>query len=271
MTKIKHAAAFWLLSLSAIFLATELLQAKEESAIPGDCRQLLLVIVDSNDKSPGILHRFERTTSDAGWQIYKNPTSVIVGKNGLAWGRGLQKNDSLTGPLKEEGDHRSPAGIFKLSAAFGFTPVSEISGLNIPYIEITEMTECIDDPGSRFYNQLISTQNVDTKDWHSSEKMRRAEPWYEWGIIIGHNQNPQQNRSGSCIFLHNWAAPDDSTVGCTAMAPENMKELIYWLDSKKKPVLVQLSRKDYESLIVRWKLPDIRDQLFRPGAPKFSR
>ena len=241
MTKIKYPSAMWLLSLFAVFLVPELLQAQTVTGIPANCRQLILVIADSNDESPALLHRFERTINDTGWQRYKYPMAVIVGKNGLGWGRGLHKNDSLTGPVKKEGDHRSPAGIFRLSAAFGFTPASEMSRLSIPYIEITEMTECIDDPGSRFYNQLISTQNVDTKDWHSSEKMRRAAPWYEWGIIIGHNQNPEQNRSGSCIFLHNWAAPDDSTVGCTAR--------IYCGIEQRS----------------------IRDKVFRPGAPKFSR
>jgi len=45
-----------------------------------------------------------------------------LGRAGLAWGLGLHGNPPFPGPIKREGDGRSPAGAFELSSAFGYAP-----------------------------------------------------------------------------------------------------------------------------------------------------
>ena len=82
-------------------------------------------------------------------------------------------------------------------------------------------------------------------DWQSSEKMYFADIWYEQGVVVDQNMDPIINGSGSCIFLHNWSTPDETTAGCTEMEPVNLKKIIYWLDSSANPILVQLTKELY--------------------------
>ena len=130
-----------------------------------------------------------------------------------------------------------------------------MSGLKIPYIHITEMSECIDDIKSEHYNKIILRKEVDEVDWQTSEKMFYADIYYELGVIVDQNTNPINKGAGSCIFLHNWFVPDETTTGCTEMDPVNMKEIIYWLDASANPVLVQLTQQLYNDCEQSWELP----------------
>lgn len=242
-----------------------------KSAIPENCRQLIVVIAETMDGPNAKLYRFERNSSSATWQPYQSEFPVIIGKNGLGWSSQALRESASSGTVKAEGDGKSPAGIFELGPAFGFQSVSESGIQNYPYIEITQMTECIDDPASGYYNTILSKNSADTVDWNSSEKMRRASPWYELGVVINHNTSPVRPAAGSCIFLHNWAALNDSTVGCTAMNPVNMLKIIRWLNREIKPVLVQLDIDNYQRLTKVWGLPEINSELKVPVAPGILR
>lgn len=250
--------AFQLTLYTTILLILTVINSSQaRSVVQTDCRQLILVITESIDRPEAILYRFERNSESDQWGSHKKEFPVIVGKNGLGWTDEILLAKVSSGVLKKEGDGRSPAGIMNLAAAFGFKTSAEAGMHDYPYLGITEMTECIDDPGSKYYNTILMKDEADTIDWQSSEKMRRAAPWYEWGVVINHNTEPCLPGAGSCIFLHNWAAPDDSTVGCTAMDPDNMLNIIRWLNREKAPVLVQLDRISYQKLKDEWNLPDI--------------
>jgi D-alanyl-D-alanine dipeptidase len=225
------------------------------SPIPGDSHQMILVLTDSASATKGYLYRFERKNQDSSWEQLKEKILMVLGRNGLAWGRGLHPIDSTLLPIKKEGDGKSPAGVFTLTYAFGYAASKEMKGLNINYLEITAMRECIDDVKSEYYNQVINNNEVDKIDWQSSEKMYFADIYYEQGVIVDQNINPIEKGAGSCIFLHNWATPDETSAGCTEMAPENMKEIIYWLDYSSYPVLVQLTKQLYEEYQQSWELP----------------
>ena len=128
----------------------------------------------------------------------------------------------------------------------------------MPYTQVTEMLECVDDVDSEYYNQLVLREGVDSVDWQSSEKMIRIDPWYRWGVIVDHNRDPIENGAGCCIFLHNTTGAGDRTSGCTAIEPDYMREIVFWLDSQKRPILVQLTREDYGALHDSWDLPEIQ-------------
>jgi D-alanyl-D-alanine dipeptidase len=119
------------------------------------------------------------------------------------------------------------------------------------------MTECIDDVNSELYNQVVNKDKVEKVDWKSSEKMRSMGIYYELGVIVDNNRNPVEKGKGSCIFLHNWSNPNETMAGCTAMAADKMKEIVYRLDAGKKPVLVQLTKELYIILVDKWSLPVI--------------
>lgn len=230
-------------------------QSTIDSPVPKNCRQMILVITDSIKSTDGNLLYFERESEKSPWHQISNIIPVVLGRNGLGWGRGLNSIDSSKLLVKTEGDGRSPAGVFNLSAAFGYANAEEMKALKIPYIQITEMLECIDDIKSSHYNQLLLRNEVKEVDWQSSEKMYFSDIWYEQGVIIDHNANPIVREAGSCIFLHNWSLPNETTAGCTEMEPANMKKIIYWLDSSYNPVLVQLTKQLYHEYQQSWGLP----------------
>ena len=228
----------------------------EDSQIPPEASQLILVVTDSESANQGRLQRFERNAGGASWNVQGSELPVVVGKNGLGWGSGLHSQGKMAGiPNKKEGDGKSPAGIFKLSAVFGFASAAEMNLQNFPYLHVTEALECVDDPASRFYNQVVEKTAVDTIDWQSSEKMIKVDPQYRLGVTVDHNLPTPQPGGGSCIFLHIWKAPGKPTIGCTAMDAADMETITKWLDEKKHPVLVQLTADLYQQFKTEWQLP----------------
>ena len=234
--------------------------ASNASPVPASCRQLVLVITDSMQDTLGTLIYFEREKPHSIWTQAGDTIAVAIGRHGLGWGRGLHDDkDRADLPFKNEGDGKSPAGVFSLSAVFGYKPADQMDKITMPYIHITDMTECIDDPSSQYYNQFVSGDNIERTgqvDWQSSEKMGKAGIYYELGVVVDHNSDPVKKGAGSCIFLHNWAHPNEKTAGCTAMSPQNMKKIAVWLDKTKHPVLVQLPKRSYIDLIKPWDLPE---------------
>ncbi len=176
-----------------------------------------------------------------------------MGRNGLGWGRGVNPAGSAAGPVKHEGDGRSPAGIFTLASAFGYAPADSAGWVRLPYQRATRSYECVDDSLSRYYNQTLERATV-APDWSSSEIMRRDDALYRWGIIVAHNM-PAVPGAGSCIFLHIWSGPADGTAGCTAMAKPDLLAVMRWLDPDRRPLLVQLTSGEYRRLHDSWALP----------------
>lgn len=221
-------------------------------------RQMLLVTTADWNAVNGTLQRYERKTVRSAWQPVGAPIPIVVGRNGLGWGRGLhgdaetfaQAND----PRKREGDGKSPAGVFRLSSAFGYATSDK--RLKLPYRQARAVTQCVDDVQSARYNQLVERNRIAKPDWQSHEDMRRKDDQYRWGVFVDHNSGAQrQPAGGSCIFLHIWAGANSSTAGCTAMEAVLMEQVLFWLDAAQQPVLMQLPRSEYERLKDQWSLP----------------
>ena len=241
-----------------IFTAVE---AKEPRAFSSST-QMIVVTTDTWDSPQGMLRRYEREHPGNPWQPVGPPITVMVGKTGLGWGKGLLNPPTRPAsdlkkadPVKKEGDGKAPAGVFRLSKAFGYAP-QEQAGWKMPYVNLTPSIECVDDEKSKFYNTLVDTTII-SPDWgqHENEKMRRSDDLYRWGIVVDHNANPRVPGGGSCIFMHIWKGPAQPTVGCTAMPQADMELLLGWLDSARKPLLVQLPAAQYQKLGHRWNLP----------------
>jgi len=230
------------------------IRTKRTTTIALSANQLILVITDSTRATKGNLFCFTRDNSEK-WKISGKSIPVVIGRSGLGWGTGLHKESEMPGfPKKMEGDGRSPAGIFNLSVVFGFAPEDQMANLKMSYVHISQMTECIDDVNSRYYNRIISKESTDSVDWHSSEKMDTIK-LYELGVVVDHNSIPVIKGNGSCIFLHLWRGPESTTSGCTAMDSIAMHDIVHWLDKSKKPVLVQLTNQLYHDLYRKWQLP----------------
>ncbi|NUU36935.1 L,D-transpeptidase [Pseudomonas sp. C2B4] len=213
-----------------------------------DSRQLIVVTSQDWDDTQGTAQRYERHGNR--FEKFEAAFPVVLGKHGMGWGKGLNGIEGLQGPLKQEGDGKAPAGIFKLGTAFGYATTAET---RLPYLALTPDIECVDDSPSKRYNQLVDGSTV-SKDWNSAERMRRNDDLYRQGIFIEHN-TPASPAAGSCIFFHIWRSPTTPTRGCTAMAPADIARLLSWLDPRQSPLLVQLPRAQYAQLRERWHLP----------------
>jgi D-alanyl-D-alanine dipeptidase len=230
---------------------------KAQSPLAG-AGQALVVTTANWEVVNGTLQRYERQSANGPWQAVGDAIPIVVGRNGLAWGRGLHGDAEAFAqanhPRKREGDGKSPAGVFRLSSAFGYA--AQDQRIKLPYRQARAATQCVDDAQSAFYNQLVERDRIPQPDWQSHEDMRRPDEQYRWGVFVEHNSSAQRQASGgSCIFLHIWAGQSKGTAGCTAMEAGLMEQVLFWLDAAQQPVLVQLPMPQYARLKAQWQLP----------------
>ncbi len=216
--------------------------------------QIVIVTTAGWDSVGGTLHAFDWQGDH--WELALQPIPIVVGKNGLAWGRGTEDFTDRQGPVKREGDKRSPAGMFELGTAFGYAPAEEAAWIKSPYVPVIGSTMCIEDVASTHYNQILD-EGATEADWNSTDHMLRKDDLYEWGMFVKHNASPPTPGGGSCIFLHVWRENDLGTAGCTAMDKSRIKDLLAWLDPEASPLLIQLPRAEYAPFLQTYNLPQL--------------
>jgi L,D-peptidoglycan transpeptidase YkuD (ErfK/YbiS/YcfS/YnhG family) len=252
----------WLCSCMVAVGAASLAHGGEPVALRASTQILVVTTQDWNGVD-GTLQAYERPQARKKWKAVGEPISVVVGKKGLGWGAGVAAardagRRGAGGPIKQEGDGKSPAGIFRLSMAFGYSAQGQ-PGWKMPYLNLTSSVECVDDARSKFYNRVLDRASV-SPDWNSSEQMLRPDGLYRWGLVVDHNAEPVTAGAGSCIFLHIWLGTGVGTTGCTAMAQEQLEGVLARLDPARRPLLVQLPRPQYKKLRRHWKLPALPKQ-----------
>jgi L,D-peptidoglycan transpeptidase YkuD (ErfK/YbiS/YcfS/YnhG family) len=220
-----------------------------------DARQLVLVVTQDWDANQGTLAAFEHRGD--GWRAVRKPVPVAIGRSGSAWGIGLHAAQG--GPQKQEGDGRSPAGVFRIGEAFGYAPTLATA---LHYAGMQESDYCVDVSGSPYYNRIVDAQKVGADAVKgSTEPMRRdlhanGDVRYKLGFVIEHNPDGRP-QGGSCIFAHLWRSTGEPTSGCTAMTEPVMRELLAWLRDDQHPVFVLLPRAEYARLKASWGLPEL--------------
>jgi len=167
--------------------------------------QMILVLTDSITATNGYLYYYERENSKLEWKLINSSIKIVLGRNGLGLGLGLHNLSDLPNiPVKKEGDSRSPAGVFNLSSVFGYNLPEQMKELKMPYFNLSEMVECIDDADSKYYNRLISKDKIEelkAVDWNSSEKMSAAGIYYELGVVVDHNINSEKALALASFYI----------------------------------------------------------------------
>jgi L,D-peptidoglycan transpeptidase YkuD (ErfK/YbiS/YcfS/YnhG family) len=220
-----------------------------------DARQLILVITPDWNANHGTLRTYSRDAH--GWHAASDVLPAVIGRAGSAWGIGLHPHQS--GPIKREGDGRSPAGVFAIGTAFGY---ADSASTGLPYLALNADEYCVEVSGSPLYNRIVDAREVGSAAVAgSTEPMRRdlqanGDDAYKIGFVIEHNPRGEAG-AGSCIFAHLWKSADSSTSGCTAMTEAAMRMLLTWLQPREHPVFVLLPYAEYIRLHDAWNLPDI--------------
>lgn len=228
--------------------------AESGFALPADCAQVILGLADTWDSSEVVFQRWERP--GASWSKAGASWAGRLGKNGLAWGLGLHPA-GLQGPQKTEGDARAPAGVFALGGAYGYeSSVARKPGQE--YRKITPLDLWVEDGESPYYNRHLQIEkDRPLTAWEQKQQMRQNDPAHALKLFIAHNAPPSaQPGKGSAIFFHIWreggAKP---SYGCSVMPENKLREVIAWVDPRKKPLYVLLPRAEYERYGTPWGLP----------------
>jgi len=216
-------------------------------------RQLLVVVNNGWDDLRGTLYAFNKVRGK--WRLqFSNP--IVLGSKGIALGDGIVKLNA-TGPIKHEGDKRSPAGIFSMGTAFGYAKKEDAGWIKNHYVQAFDTLICVDDAASPNYNKLVDKDTA-KHDYNSFEYMHLKKVYYKWGLFINHNSDPVTPADGSCIFMHIWENELTGTDGCTAMAEKNMLRVLRWIDAERTPLLVQMPANVYKKLRRQFNFPAIK-------------
>ena len=184
-------------------------RAQSCPAVLADATRLALVTARGMQTSFARLALFTRKNPTAPWRQQDAPYTVRLGQNGLAWGAGFMHLAKRGEPTKRERDWRTPAGIYRIGAPFGFGR-SQRPG----YVRLAAgKTFCVDDLRSPAYNTVTTTAKAGRV---RGERMWSV-PDYRHGLFIDYPSN-HAAPAGSCIFIH--LSSGDSTAGCSAM-PES--------------------------------------------------
>lgn len=207
---------------------------RHEISLPPDVHQVVLVTTPLWTSSGGTLRGYVRT--EDGFDSALEPILVRIGSRGLGRGRGLVSAASSAPTVKKEGDKKAPAGVFRFGTAFGTQPTAPYRGKGWPYRPTTPDDYWVDDPKSPDYNRWVTPAAGQQMKW-SAERLSR----YSLGLVVEHNTTDTEPGAGSAIFIHPWRTPETSTVGCTALAANQLEMLLGWLDPKAHPVLIQIA------------------------------
>lgn len=210
--------------------------AEITAVLPSNCRQVIYVTAADQQTTAAELRMLERAPTNA-WQSAGVAIPARIGRNGMAWGHGEFALPPHPGwRIKKEGDGCAPAGVFRITQAFGEVPQPDC--IKLPYIHCTAHHWGIDDVRSKYYNQIVDDRVVSC-DWVGPESMVPRIGCYKLGAVIAHNPHNTPGL-GSCIFMHIWQGENVPTAGCTAMSEANLRKVLAWLDPRANPCLVQL-------------------------------
>ena len=183
--------------------------------------RLIIVTVPSMTSANATLHTFERRSpADATWMRAGPPETAVVGTAGIGWSASythLAKKDEA---IKQEGDKRTPAGVFRVAGPFGFDS-SKLAG----YTQLTKDNSfCVDDPTSSLYGKIVGKGLA--KLAKSSENMSSA-PGLKRGMIVDYPAR-RGAKAGSCIFVQVWDGQGVGTNARIGMAEDRLTVLQKW-------------------------------------------
>ncbi|MFH1020780.1 MAG: L,D-transpeptidase family protein [Pseudomonadota bacterium] len=185
--------------------------------LAGESSQVLLVVGEGSSKFTAKLYVLEKKHNT--WRIAFPPLPALIGGNGFA-----------PPGEKKEGDVRTPSGVFALKRAFGYAAKIDT---RLSYQQTGADDIWVDDITSPDYNRCVRKGETSAA---SFENMKLNDDRYKYGIVIEYNTEPIVKGAGSAIFIHVRRGENLPTMGCVALAENDILRVLGWLKPKAKPL-----------------------------------
>ena len=133
----------------------------------------------------------------------------------------IGKAGSIAFELGREGDAKTPLGDYRLRFGLYRADRLRLPNSSLMFRSVREDDGWCDAPNDPAYNRFIRLPYQ-----ASHEKLWREDGAYDIILVMSHNDSPPVPGLGSAVFIH-VAQPDDrKTLGCVALAPEEMVQLL---------------------------------------------
>lgn len=187
--------------------------------LAGESSQVLLVTAEDSSGFTAMMYVLEKRGGT--WRNAFPPLPALIGAKGFA-----------PPGAKKEGDVRTPSGVFALKRAFGYG--AKIN-TRLSYRQAGDEDIWVDDMASPDYNHWARKGETSAV---SFEIMKLNDDRYKYGIVVEYNTDPVVKGAGSAIFIHVRRGENMPTLGCVALAENDILKVLGWLDPKQKPLAV---------------------------------
>ncbi|WP_156726550.1 L,D-transpeptidase family protein [Streptomyces apocyni] len=157
-----------------------------------------------------------------GWKSVISTTAGRVGSNGVT-----------NGSTREQGTWTTPSGTYTITEGFGV----EASGTSMPYTRVNDSHWWVQDPESKFYNQMHTEEGADFPLTESgergSEHLVNYPTRYANALVIDFNRWPAVPGRGAGIFLH--INGRGATAGCVSVPRATMDQIMRWIKPGAHP------------------------------------
>ena len=192
--------------------------------------RLVIVTVPTMNTTRASLRTFERKSPAARWEPRSEPEPAVVGARGIGWGNPFLALAKGNEPVKQEGDERTPAGIYRFGATFGVAADKRPGHLQL----VPAKHFCVNDVRSPHYGRIVAKSIAGEKT--SGEDMAKSR-LYRRGVVIDYPPRPQ-SKAGTCILLHVWGGEGAGTSGCVALPEERVAFLQEWAGSRTTAIAI---------------------------------
>uniref|UniRef100_UPI003F907841 L,D-transpeptidase family protein n=1 Tax=Streptomyces fradiae TaxID=1906 RepID=UPI003F907841 len=158
----------------------------------------------------------------SGWKAQFSTSAGRVGSNGV-----------VDGATRRQSTYTTPSGTYTITEGFGV----ESSGTAMPYTKVDDRHWWVEDPESKFYNQMHTAEGADFPLTESgdrgSEHLINYPTQYAKALVINFNRWPAIPGRGAGIFLH--VNGNGATAGCVSVPRATMDRFMGWVRPSANP------------------------------------
>nr|WTB36103.1 L,D-transpeptidase family protein [Streptomyces sp. NBC_00830] len=158
----------------------------------------------------------------SGWKAQFSTSAGRVGSNGV-----------VDGATRQQSTYTTPSGTYTITEGFGV----ESGGTAMPYTKVDDRHWWVQDPESKFYNQMHTAEGADfplsESGERGSEHLINYPTQYAKALVINFNRWPAVPGRGAGIFLH--VTGNGATAGCVSVPRATMDRFMGWVKPSANP------------------------------------